>query len=73
MDTEVPSNIAISNSEYVIKIVPSLFPPLLFIVGLLLWGFFFNVKAERKEDEKQQKSLFIANPTVGRGADKRAP
>lgn len=35
--------------------------------------FFFNVKAERKEDEEQRKSLFIANPTVGRGVDKTAP
>lgn len=57
-----------------------LFSPLIFVVGLLLWGFgfvfwffFFNVKAERKEDEKHQKSPFTANPTVGRGVDKTTP
>lgn len=51
------------------------FPPLLFVVSLLLWvfGVLFNVKSERKEDEKQWKSRFIANPTVGRGVDKAAP
>lgn len=51
-----------------------LFPPSIIHCWSAAVGFFiFNVKAERKEDEKQQKSLFIANPTVGRGVDKTAP
>lgn len=36
-------------------------------------GFFLNLKAGRTEHKKEQKSLFIINPTVGRGVDKTAP
>lgn len=37
------------------------------------WIIYFNLKNGRKEDEKEQKSLFMARPVVGRGVDKTAP